>query len=88
MSFHFQTHQEEIDILAINKDKAIIGECKWRNELLGMGVVNSLIEKGRILNYADKYYILFSKSGFTHEVIKFSQSNEKIILVNDIRDSP
>ncbi|TCO71817.1 hypothetical protein EV214_12037 [Marinisporobacter balticus] len=53
-----------------------------------MGVVNSLIEKGRILNYADKYYILFSKSGFTHEVIKFSQSNEKIILVNDIRDSP
>ncbi|WP_066827657.1 ATP-binding protein [Clostridium tepidiprofundi] len=73
--------QEEIDILAVSKDSALIGECKWRNELLNMKVVNSLIEKSQVLNYENKYFIFFSKSGFTESVINFSKNNN-ILLVD------
>ncbi|SHH90955.1 ATP-binding protein [Clostridium grantii] len=72
--------QEEIDILAIGEDNALIGECKWKNEKLGMKVVNDLIEKASILPYTNKYYIFFSKSGFTCEVEKFAHDNENILL--------
>ncbi|WP_077369598.1 ATP-binding protein [Anaerosalibacter sp. Marseille-P3206] len=76
--------EEEIDILAISKDNALIGECKWRNQLLDMSVVNSLIEKSQALRYKNKYYVFFSKSGFTEEVISFSKHNKKIMLINNI----
>ncbi|MFD3158708.1 ATP-binding protein (plasmid) [Haloimpatiens sp. FM7330] len=76
--------QEEIDILAISENKAIIGECKWRNELLDINVVNSLIEKAQILPYEEKHYIFFSKSGFTEAVIDFSKHNPSIELVQDL----
>lgn len=74
--------EEEIDILAISKDNALLGECKWRNQLLDMRVINSLLEKSQALSYKNKHYIFFSKSGFTDDVINFAKYNEKIILVD------
>ncbi|WP_138206531.1 ATP-binding protein [Haloimpatiens lingqiaonensis] len=76
--------QEEIDILAISKDKAIIGECKWRNEYLDMDVVNSLMEKATLLPYKEKYFIFFSKSGFTKRVIEYASSCKNIYLCEDL----
>ncbi|WP_461206636.1 ATP-binding protein [Clostridium sp. DL1XJH146] len=72
--------QEEIDILAIDKSNAIFGECKWRNELLDMKVVDSLIEKSNIQNFSNKYYIFFSKSGFTERVIQYEKTHDNILL--------
>lgn len=61
--------QEKIDILAIDEDNAIFGECKWRNEPTGIGVLNELVEKSELFKqYKNKYYILFSKTGFTKEL--------------------
>ena len=74
--------EEEIDILAISKDNALIGECRWRNQSLDMNIVNSLIEKAQALKYKNKYYIFFSKSGFIEDVLNLSKYNEKIILVD------
>ncbi|MCL1809052.1 MAG: ATP-binding protein [Clostridiales bacterium] len=59
--------EEEIDIVAIGDSQAIFCECKWRNEALGRTVLDGLIEKSQMFNYRVKYYILFSKSGFTDE---------------------
>lgn len=75
--------QDEIDIVAINEDSIIYGECKWRNEKLNMEVVNSLIEKsnnGVFNKFVNKYYAFFSKSGFADSVVKFSEENKNIIL--------
>lgn len=72
--------EEEIDILAVNKDSAIFGECKWRNEPLNMAVVNSLIEKSSILDYKNKYYALFSKSGFSEDAIRFARESDNLFL--------
>ncbi|MCL1982518.1 MAG: ATP-binding protein [Clostridiales bacterium] len=59
--------EEEIDIIAIDDSQAIFCECKWRNEAVGRTVLDGLIEKSQMFNYRVKYYILFSKSGFTDE---------------------
>lgn len=61
--------QEEIDILAIDEDNAIFGECKWKNELIGISVFYELVEKSKLFKqYKNKYYFLFSKTGFTKEL--------------------
>lgn len=73
--------EEEIDILAINKQNALFGECKWTNSPVDMGVVNSLIEKSSILNYSQKYYIFFSKSGYTEEVRRLAGAGNNMFLI-------
>ena len=60
--------QAEIDFIAYRNDgeQAIFGECKWRNEELDRGVVDGLIERCNMFKqFKQKYYYLFSKSGFT-----------------------
>ena len=75
--------QEEIDILATSGNMAIFGECKWRNELLGVNVLNDLIEKSGVLTqYQDKYYMLFSKSGFTKELLDKASTMDNVELVD------
>jgi Archaea bacterial proteins of unknown function. len=74
--------EEEIGILAIdNSSNAILGECKWRNEKLDMGVVTNLMEKGCLLPYERKYYFLFSKSEFTDAVMEFSKSHTEMYYI-------
>lgn len=75
--------QEEIDILAIDESNVIFGECKWRNELTGIGVLNELIEKSKLFKqYKNKYYILFSKSGFTKELEETAAKRNNTYLVD------
>ncbi len=74
--------EEEIDIICTNDNHLLFGECKWRNEPLGMDVVNSLIEKSEIFNCENKYYMFFSKSGFKEDVIDFGRNHGDIILLN------
>lgn len=57
--------EQEIDILAIGEKSAIFCECKWTNEPVGTGILNDLIEKSLMFDYAEKHYFIFSKSGFT-----------------------
>lgn len=65
-----EKHQEEIDIVAVDDKNIIFGECKWRNELVGIKIYNELIRKSMLIKgYENKYYYIFSKSGFTKELI-------------------
>lgn len=74
--------QEEIDFIAKSKNKAIFGECKYRNEKLDIGVLNDLIRKSEIFNkYTQRYYFLFSKSGFTNNVVEEAKRNRNIELI-------
>ena len=57
--------QEEIDIMGIDKNAALFAECKWTNEKVGLGVLETLVERSNLFNYKDKHFYLFSKSGFT-----------------------
>ena len=57
-----------------------IGECKFRNAKFSMGEFKEL--KDKYVNIAGKtFYYLFSKTGFTKELIEYSK-NENIYLIS------
>lgn len=73
--------EEEIDILAISGNNAIICECKWRNELTDVDVLQTLERRALLLNYANQYLYVFSKSGFKQEAVVYAK-NKNIKLIN------
>lgn len=57
--------QEEIDIMGADKDAALFAECKWTNERVDLGVLETLIERSDLFHYDEKHFYLFAKTGFT-----------------------
>ena len=78
--------QEEIDIMAVQDDQALLGECKWRNADINMEILRQLLERGNLFHYAQQYYMLFSKTGFTKDVKEYVENtpNIKLISFNDV----
>lgn len=71
----------EIDIIADSDEQALFCECKWRNEPIGSKELKKLIHKAELhSNYSLKYFALFSKSGFTQELIKIAEADERVLL--------
>ncbi|MEK6816831.1 MAG: ATP-binding protein [Nanoarchaeota archaeon] len=79
----------EVDIVANNKDerKVYAGEVKWTNHPCGIDVLNSLIEKSKMIPLSGTYqFMLISKSGFTDECIsKMKQINALHLDLKDIQ---
>lgn len=80
--------QEEIDIVASDRTtpggyqkNAIICECKWRNELTEVSVLNKLVERSNLLPYNLKYLYLFSKSDFSEACIRTAKQLRNVTLV-------
>ena len=77
---------EEIDVVGINNDtkEIIFGECKWTNKKVGTNVFEDLKRKARLVDWnmgrRIEKFILFSKSGFTKNMVEVSK-REKVILV-------
>lgn len=58
--------QFEIDIMGTaDKDTALFGECKWRNEKVDLDVLETLLARSDNFSYRKKYYYVFAKRGFT-----------------------
>ena len=57
--------QEEIDIMGTDKDSALFAECKWTNEKVDLGVLETLVERSNLFNDRKKHFYLFAKTGFT-----------------------
>lgn len=78
--------QEEIDIMGLYKNKALFAECKWTNENVDVGVLEKLIERSSLFHYEEKYYYLFSKTGFTKGCVDKAKQIGNVALVkyNDI----
>ena len=77
--------EEEIDIIGINEkaSSAVFCECKYRNDPTDTQILNALIKKAqRWTDYTSKYYILFSKSGFTKGVKIIAQEAGNVQLVS------
>lgn len=75
--------EEEIDLLAMTNDekKMFFIECKWKNEKIGIKVLEELKRKANLFeNCNDKYYGICSKSGFTKELLDYSKEHKNIYL--------
>lgn len=73
--------QVEIDIVAASDTSLLFAECKWRNEALGHKIYHQLVEKSNSFQQEKNYY-LFSKSGFTQELIAYSQVSKNLKLID------
>lgn len=74
--------QEEIDLMAMSGEKVLFGECKWRNEKIGRQVVERLLERGELFQYPEKYYYIFSKTGFKEETTRYCSEKERVYLIS------
>lgn len=75
--------QTEIDIIAEqDKKTALLGECKWTNEKVDLGVLETLILRSRIFSYSKIHYYLFAKSGFTKGCVERSREMRNVTLVD------
>lgn len=59
---------EEIDIVGVNKDSTIFGECKYSKNPVGMELLDLLKQKSEHVDCKKKKFVLFSWSGFKDEL--------------------
>jgi uncharacterized protein len=69
----------EIDVLAFGENgDVIVGECKWKNHKITKNELSKLQDKCKKISLHVDTYVLFSKSGFSNELLK--NKNEKLLL--------
>ena len=77
-----EKRQEEIDIMGEqDKNTALFAECKWTNEKVDLGVLETLVKRSELFNYKTKHYYIFSKSGFTKGCIDKANELGNVSLV-------
>lgn len=75
----------EIDIVAYDvQGQYLFGECKWKNEKVGIKTLHQLQEKSASIkvDVSNKYFVIFSKKGFTEELTNLANSTQQIMLVD------
>lgn len=76
----------EIDIVAYDSTGAdiVFGECKYSKNKKGLSVLNDLQEKAKTVNWnkdnRKEYYVLYSKSGFTDELVEYATEHKNVYL--------
>ena len=73
--------QEEIDIMGADKDTVLLAECKWTNEKVDLGVLETLVERSTLFSYKKTYFYLFAKTGFTKGCIDRANEMGNVTLV-------
>ena len=74
--------QAEIDIMGEqDKDTSLFAECKWTNEKVDLGVLETLIERSKLFPYKKTHFFLFSKSGFTKGCTEKAKELGNVTLV-------
>jgi len=79
---------EEIDIIALNRDNDTILFCevKWSEKLVGTNIYEDLKQKSRKVRWGGKarkeYFCLFSKKGFTAAMVKLARE-ERVALFHE-----
>ncbi len=80
--------EADIDILALDArgQSAIFCECKYRNKLFDMGEYNDFFNSTAIFTKpVNRFYYLFSKSGFTEEVkAQAKKHGVKLVEMDDL----
>ncbi len=80
--------QEEIDIMGADNNSALFAECKWTNEKVDIGVLDTLIKRSEMFSYVQKHYFLFAKTGFTQGCAEqaLKLGNVTLVQLEDLFD--
>lgn len=74
--------EEEIDILGFDDENVLLCECKWNNQKVEKSVLDDLIEQGNLFSQINKYFFVFSKSGFSSGCQEKANSMENVKLIS------
>ena len=75
-------NQTEIDIMGEqDKNTALFGECKWTNEKVNLGVLETLVQRSKLFPYQRVHLYLFSKTGFTKGCMDKAEELGNVTLV-------
>lgn len=80
-SYSNKKKQGEIPIMAIHKENVLLGICNWDEQLTGISTLQNLVMLGSLFSYPNQWFYLFSKKGFTKELIQFASNIHNIILI-------
>ena len=77
------THnQEEIDIMGEqDKNTALFGECKWTNQKVDTGILETLLKRSQLFHYSKIQLYLFAKTGFTEGCKALAEKMGNVALV-------
>ena len=76
----------EFDILAVTRDKKLIlGECKYKDRKICKNELNKLKDKALQSGIPVDIYALFSKSGFSNELLSMKEKNLLLFNLNDLK---
>ena len=74
--------EAEIDIMGTDgSNSALFCECKWTNEKVDVGILNTLIERSQLFHYENVQFYLFAKNGFTKGCIDKAKEMNNVVLV-------
>jgi len=75
---------EEIDVVGVGEDSLLVGECKYSNKKVGVDILEKLKIKSQKIdsNLPVRHYLLFSKSGFTPDLLAIGKKREDVVLVD------
>ena len=78
----------DIDVVALSEieKKAVVGECKFKNEKIDKGIYETLVRRSHLISskYQVLKYILFSLSGYTDWFDTLSDHNVVLLSLNDL----
>ena len=78
----------DIDVVGLCEieKKAVIGECKFKNEKIDKGIYETLVRRSHLISskYQVVKYILFSLSGYTEWFDTLSDHNVVLLSLNDL----
>ncbi|WGS64902.1 ATP-binding protein [Marinitoga aeolica] len=76
----------DIDIVAKDKNNILFGECKWTNKKVGIEVYDKLKLRSEFIktNLINKKYVIFSKSGFTQDLLNLKNDNLFLFTPGDM----
>lgn len=77
---------DEIDLVGVAEEYMLVGECKYSNKKVGIDILLALKEKAKKieLTLPVEKYLLFSKSGFTQDLVTMADSDETIVLIEKL----
>ena len=80
--------QDDVDIIAFDKSgkKALFCECKFRNKPMPMEEYDDLLMAAQMFKHVEeKYFMFFSKSGFTEPVKERAErENVQLLTIGDL----
>jgi hypothetical protein len=82
-------NEKEIDVAALNNStgEILFGESKWSEKQVGTNIFGDLIKKAKSVKWQHgkrkERYILFSKSGFTQDMIELAKQQNILLVEKD-----